>query len=96
MEEGEIEGVTGDRTFWLSVNSASSERPKTLPLPEAVRASGRSWLMMKYVRPSSTIVMLSVGVRKAGARTVLYIVPETTAAILLLGEVGWIPWTSSD
>ena len=40
--------------------------------------------------------MLSVGVRKVRARGEVYIVAETTSDVLLLGEAGWIPWTSSD
>ena len=52
--------------------------------------------MMVYGRPSANIMMPSMGVKKVGARTELYIVPETTSAVLLLGEVGWTPSTSSD
>ena len=63
---------------------------------ERVRANGVILLMMRYVRPSCATVMLSVGVREVGARTEVYIVPETTSAVLLLGEVGWIPSASGD
>ena len=59
-------------------------------------ANGGFWLMMVNGSPSANIVMLSVGVRRAEGRTELYIVPETTSAVLLLGEVGWTPSTSSD
>ena len=63
-----------------------------------VRANCVSLLTMTYIFPSfiAAIVMLSVGVRKVGARTEVYIVPETTSAVLLLGEARWIPSTSSD
>ena len=88
MEGGEIEGVTGDRTFWLA--SPRNVEPRTLFSSSEVRASDEIGLRlrMKYERPSSTIVMLSVEVRKVVGRTELYIVPETTSALLLLGEVG--------
>ena len=36
-------------------------------------------LVMKYALPSFIIVMVSVGVRKVGIRTEVYIVPETTS-----------------
>ena len=94
-EGGEIEGVTGDRTIWLSLSLSSLPRTDVLSSSERVRASDEIRLRMKYGRPSS-IMMLSVGVRKVGARMDLYIVPETTSAVLLLGEVGWTLWTSSD
>ena len=52
--------------------------------------------MMMYGRPPCNMMILSVGVRKMGARTEVYIVPETTSAVPLLGEARWIPSTSSD
>ena len=55
-----------------------------------VRANCVIRLMMKYVLPSFIIVMVSVGVRKVRIRTEVYIIPETTSSILLLGEAGWI------
>ena len=96
MGGGRIEGVSVGRTFWLLLPLGL--RPQTgLPaLSRTLRASDESWLMMVYVRPCCNIVVVSVGVRKVGVRTVLYIVPETISAVLLLGEVGWIPSTSSN
>ena len=69
-----------------------------LSSPERSRASDEFWLRMKCGSPSRNIVMVSVGVRvrKVGARTEVYIVPETSSAVLLLGEVGWTLWASSD
>ena len=67
-----------------------------LPSSERVRANPVIRLVMEYVLPSCTIVMLSVGVRKVGARTEVYIVAGTVPAVLLLGEAGWIPSISSD
>ena len=64
--------------------------------PERVRAYPVIRLVMEYVLPSCTIVMLSVGVREVRARTEVYIVAETTSAALQLGETGWIPSISSD
>ena len=62
-----------------------------------LRTRDDSWLLiMVYGRPSSTIVMLSVGVKKVRGRMEVYIVPETTSAVLLLDEAVWTPWTSND
>ena len=96
MERGGIEDVTRDRTFWLSFPVSSLPRTDVLSSSERVRVSDQFRVMMKYRPPSSNIVMLSVGVRKVGARTDLYIVPETTSTVLLSGEAGWNPSTSSD
>ena len=64
--------------------------------PRRLRADGEAWLMMVYGSPSCNIVMLSVGVRKVGVRTELYIVPETASAITQLCKSNEPPWNPSD
>ena len=82
-------GVIVGRTFWSLLPSGLRPTTDLLPgSPEMLRASSESWVMMVYGSPSCSIVMLSVGVRTVGGRTELYIAPETTPAVLLLGEAG--------
>ena len=85
---GEIEGVIVGRTFWSLLPLGSRPMICGSSQPKTLRANFRFWPMMVYGRPSCNIVVPSVGVRKVGVRTELYIVPETTSAILLSGEVG--------
>ena len=96
MGGGQIEGVVVGLTFWLSLPLGLRPQILSSNLSATLRASDEAWLMMVYGRPCCNIVVLSEEVGKMGARTQLYIVPETTSAVLLLGEVGWTPSTSSD
>ena len=60
-----LRGVSGDRTFWSFLPFLGLQA-RTNPSSSSVRvrASGEILLMMMYWRPSSTIVMLNVGLKK--------------------------------
>ena len=70
-EGGEIEGVTGDRTFWLPFPVSSSPRTDVLSSSERVRVSDKFRVKMKYRLPSS-IVMVSVGEEGGSPNGALY------------------------